>query len=153
MTTAATSNESLMFIYILEGAGKTTTFSMLTGDLGITEGTAFLDGYNLNTNLRQVCKHRLQLPFLSYTGIQGTRVTVCTNASCFFVFVFFFCELFFASQVQQRIGYCPQVSSFFHFILPSFLPLTGYFSVFPNSTRPLFVDSQLVCLLLVETLC
>ena len=40
---------------VLLGAGKTTTFSMLTGDLSITEGTAFLDGFNMQTNLREVC--------------------------------------------------------------------------------------------------
>lgn len=38
----------------INGAGKTTTFSMLTGDLSITEGTAFLDGYDIRTNLREV---------------------------------------------------------------------------------------------------
>ena len=36
------------------GAGKTTTFSMLTGDLSITEGTAFMDGFDIQTNLREV---------------------------------------------------------------------------------------------------
>ena len=40
------------------GAGKTTTFSMLTGDLSITEGTAYLDGFNIQTNLRQVGKRK-----------------------------------------------------------------------------------------------
>ncbi|XP_078344110.1 phospholipid-transporting ATPase ABCA3-like [Oculina patagonica] len=38
----------------INGAGKTTTFSMLTGDLSITEGTAFLDGFNIQTHLREV---------------------------------------------------------------------------------------------------
>jgi len=47
------------------GAGKTTTFGMLTGELGITDGTAFLDGFNIQSNL---------------------------------------------NDVQQRLGYCPQVS-------------------------------------------
>lgn len=46
------------------GAGKTTTFGMLTGELGLTDGTAYLDGYNIQTQLK---------------------------------------------DVQQRIGYCPQV--------------------------------------------
>ena len=41
---------------VLLGAGKTTTFSMLTGDLSITEGTAFLDGFNIQTHLKQVCQ-------------------------------------------------------------------------------------------------
>ncbi|KAK3753339.1 hypothetical protein QZH41_015277 [Actinostola sp. cb2023] len=38
----------------VNGAGKTTTFSMLTGDQSITEGSAYLDGYNIQTHLRQV---------------------------------------------------------------------------------------------------
>lgn len=45
-----------MNLPLLIGAGKTTTFSMLTGDLSITEGTALLDGYDIRTNLREVCK-------------------------------------------------------------------------------------------------
>ncbi|XP_065052485.1 phospholipid-transporting ATPase ABCA3-like isoform X1 [Rhopilema esculentum] len=38
----------------VNGAGKTTTFGMLTGELGISAGTAFLDGFNIQTQLRQV---------------------------------------------------------------------------------------------------
>merc|ERR1740124_813125 len=38
----------------VNGAGKTTTFSMLTGELGMTEGEAYIHGYNLQTNLRKV---------------------------------------------------------------------------------------------------
>ncbi|KAM7436905.1 hypothetical protein ABFA07_013407 [Porites harrisoni] len=38
----------------INGAGKTTTFGMLTGDLSITEGTAYLDGFNIQSNLKQV---------------------------------------------------------------------------------------------------
>ena len=44
-------------INIFEGAGKTTTFGMLTGDLSITEGTAYLDGFNIQSNLKQVLHH------------------------------------------------------------------------------------------------
>ena len=44
------------FVPLPLGAGKTTTFSMLTGDLSISQGTAYMDGYNILTNLRQVCK-------------------------------------------------------------------------------------------------
>ena len=47
-----------LFFVVFIGAGKTTTFSMLTGDLSITEGTAFLDGFDIRTNLREVCKGR-----------------------------------------------------------------------------------------------
>ena len=30
------------------GAGKTTTFKMLTGDIGVSNGDAYLDGFNKN---------------------------------------------------------------------------------------------------------
>ena len=36
------------------GAGKTTTFRMLTGDETITDGTAYVDSYNIRTNMAQV---------------------------------------------------------------------------------------------------
>ena len=36
------------------GAGKTTTFSILTGDLALTSGTAIIAGYDIRTNLRDV---------------------------------------------------------------------------------------------------
>ncbi|XP_077866667.1 phospholipid-transporting ATPase ABCA3-like [Saccoglossus kowalevskii] len=38
----------------INGAGKTTTFGMLTGDLDITAGTAYMDGYDIQKNRRQV---------------------------------------------------------------------------------------------------
>ena len=50
-------------INIFEGAGKTTTFSMLTGDLSITEGTAYLDGFNIQSNLKQVLYHSIHYMF------------------------------------------------------------------------------------------
>ena len=36
------------------GAGKTTTFSMLTGDISPTSGTAIISGYDIRTDLRKV---------------------------------------------------------------------------------------------------
>uniref|UniRef100_H2Z850 ABC transporter domain-containing protein n=1 Tax=Ciona savignyi TaxID=51511 RepID=H2Z850_CIOSA len=36
----------------INGAGKTTTFKMLTGDYRATDGTAYLDGYDIRTQLR-----------------------------------------------------------------------------------------------------
>ena len=36
------------------GAGKTTTFNILTGDLSMTSGTAVIAGYDIRTNLRDV---------------------------------------------------------------------------------------------------
>jgi len=38
----------------LNGAGKTSTFQMLTGDSIISSGEAWLDGYNIKTDIRQV---------------------------------------------------------------------------------------------------
>ncbi|XP_070574888.1 phospholipid-transporting ATPase ABCA3-like [Ptychodera flava] len=38
----------------INGAGKTTTFGMLTGDVGITAGTAYMDGFNIQTHKRKV---------------------------------------------------------------------------------------------------
>jgi len=38
----------------VNGAGKTTTFGMLTGELGISDGTAYMYGYNIQTNIKQV---------------------------------------------------------------------------------------------------
>ena len=45
-----------MFLYnhMKTGAGKTTTFGMLTGEHAITAGTAYLDGLNIETQLREV---------------------------------------------------------------------------------------------------
>ena len=37
-----------------KGAGKTTTFSILTGDFTLTSGTAVVAGYDIRTNLRDV---------------------------------------------------------------------------------------------------
>ena len=39
---------------ITTGAGKTTTFNMLTGDISPTSGTAIIYGYDIRTNLRKV---------------------------------------------------------------------------------------------------
>ena len=36
------------------GAGKTTTFKILTGDLSMTSGTLAIAGYDIRTNLRDV---------------------------------------------------------------------------------------------------
>ncbi|KAJ0055813.1 hypothetical protein NL108_012856, partial [Boleophthalmus pectinirostris] len=38
----------------INGAGKTTTFKMLTGDIPITAGEAFLNGYSIRTEMRNV---------------------------------------------------------------------------------------------------
>lgn len=41
-------------LLLLLGAGKTTTFKILTGDLSATSGTAAVAGYDVKTNLRGV---------------------------------------------------------------------------------------------------
>ena len=41
------------------GAGKTTTFSMLTGDISATRGTAFISGFDIRTDLRKVERRHL----------------------------------------------------------------------------------------------
>lgn len=38
----------------LSGAGKTTTFNILTGDLSMTSGTATIGGHDIKRNLREV---------------------------------------------------------------------------------------------------
>ena len=36
------------------GAGKTTTFNILIGDISPTSGTAIISGYDIRTDLRKV---------------------------------------------------------------------------------------------------
>ncbi len=38
----------------INGAGKTSTFKMLTGDETVTSGNAYLDGFSIKTNIRDV---------------------------------------------------------------------------------------------------
>uniref|UniRef100_H3C1X8 P-type phospholipid transporter n=1 Tax=Tetraodon nigroviridis TaxID=99883 RepID=H3C1X8_TETNG len=38
----------------INGAGKTTTFKMLTGDIPVSSGEAFLNGYSIRTQMREV---------------------------------------------------------------------------------------------------
>ena len=66
------------------GAGKTTTFSILTGDFAMSSGTAAIAGYDIRTHLRKVST------YLYSFNIHTVHVK-------------------FLIQVQQRIGYCPQV--------------------------------------------
>lgn len=40
----------------INGAGKTSTFKMLTGDIKISHGEAFIQGISLKTNMKQVHK-------------------------------------------------------------------------------------------------
>ena len=40
-------NECFGLLSII-GAGKTTTFKMLTGDIGVSSGDAYFDGFNQN---------------------------------------------------------------------------------------------------------
>ena len=43
-----------MYIQIFTGAGKTTTFSILTGDITPSSGTALIAGYDIASDLRKV---------------------------------------------------------------------------------------------------
>ena len=38
----------------ISGAGKTTTFSILTGDISMTSGTAIIAGFDIRSQLRAV---------------------------------------------------------------------------------------------------
>lgn len=40
----------------VNGAGKSSTFKMLTGDIPISNGDVFLNGFNINTHLKDVQK-------------------------------------------------------------------------------------------------
>lgn len=42
----------------VNGAGKTTTFKMMTGELIVSEGNAFLGGYDVRRNIKKVNKTR-----------------------------------------------------------------------------------------------
>ena len=39
----------------LNGAGKTTTFKMITGDEGLSDGSIFVDGYDIASEMTKVC--------------------------------------------------------------------------------------------------
>ena len=47
------------------GAGKTTTFSMLTGDISPTRGTAIISGFDIRTDLRKVYTQNLKILVVS----------------------------------------------------------------------------------------
>ena len=70
----------------VNGAGKSTTFNILTGDLMATRGTAYLDSYDIQNDMQEVKARRLLGSFL----------------------ILIRSGFFFFSQVRQRIGYCPQ---------------------------------------------
>lgn len=42
----------------INGAGKSTTFKMLTGDVPISKGDVFVNGFNINTHMKEVLKLR-----------------------------------------------------------------------------------------------
>ena len=41
-------------MYVFAGAGKTSTFKILTGDISPSSGTATISGFDIKTNLREV---------------------------------------------------------------------------------------------------
>ena len=42
------------FITVTSGAGKTTTFNMLTGDIRPSSGTATIAGHDITSDIREV---------------------------------------------------------------------------------------------------
>ena len=77
-----------MINHYTSGAGKTTTFNMLTGDTRPSSGTATIAGYDIISDIRKVVLlHYLTL--LTWLLI----------------------------QVQQHIGYCPQVRMILYHIV------------------------------------
>lgn len=58
-------NDNFVFEHVLQlhiinsinGAGKTSTFKMLTGDIKISHGEAWVQGLSLKTNMKEVHKH------------------------------------------------------------------------------------------------
>lgn len=61
----------------INGAGKTTTFKMITGDETITYGNVYVDGSDVQTNIKSV----------SITYIYGNYIEhLCTNGDIFLTF-------------------------------------------------------------------
>lgn len=63
----------------VNGAGKSSTFKMLTGDIPISKGEVFLNGFNINTHLKNVQKLTGYCPqfdafFESLTGSQTLEI-------------------------------------------------------------------------------
>ena len=70
---------ALSFITSILGAGKTTTFKMLTGDIRPSSGTATIAGYDITTNIREVCNAMsifniltVILCFIRFSGVLDT---------------------------------------------------------------------------------
>ena len=49
----------------ITGAGKTTTFKMLTGDIGVSKGDAYLDGFSVRKNLKAVRSYWMVIIYMS----------------------------------------------------------------------------------------
>lgn len=63
------------------GAGKTTTFSMLTGDINATRGTAIISGFDIRTDLRKVMDthYQKQNKTATYNYLYFTKNTTKIN--------------------------------------------------------------------------
>ena len=68
----------------VNGAGKTTTFKMLTGDEAITSGEAYIEGFSVTADLKEV---RFSITTVQMNDFHG---------------------FYYSFQVQRRLGYCPQ---------------------------------------------
>lgn len=47
----------------INGAGKSSTFKMLTGDESVSDGNAWLDGFDIKSNIRMVCLRSCPCPY------------------------------------------------------------------------------------------
>ena len=52
--------------YVDVGAGKTTTFSILTGDFPMSSGTALIAGYNIKSHLRDVSLYYKRIVIMTF---------------------------------------------------------------------------------------
>ena len=50
----------------VNGAGKTSTFKMLTGEELVSEGQAFVKGFNVSENIKQVKTCRVKICHVVY---------------------------------------------------------------------------------------
>ena len=87
-------------LYLCAGAGKTTTFRMLTGDLNPTSGSATIKGLDVITQFQKVANTKCIFVFYLIFRLNGAlkvRLSVMhenPSSSC--------------HQVRQHMGYCPQ---------------------------------------------
>ena len=64
------------FLTVTSGAGKTTTFNMLTGDIRPSSGTATIAGYDITSDIREVwhaiCVYTVVIDVTRYNVVLDT---------------------------------------------------------------------------------